>query len=171
MSDEVLSRAGIHQIAWQVRDDEANPEDAKKLIEQFIDHFDRRDPLPPELLRYVRDSFDAYLCGDRKTLDRAFGLKRKRGRPKADEFDQIAMAAEVLRSRLSGATHQHALSVASRICHRSESVIGEAWTAHQQNGLVQLRLERNHDRYPWSTEEIERLTEIFGAKGWFLTPE
>ncbi len=171
MSDEALSPAGIHQIAWQIRDDEADPEDARKLIEQFRDMYDGSEPLPPELLRHIRDSFNDYLTGNRKSLDRAFGLKRRRGAPKVDEYVRIAMAAEVLRSRLSGATHQHALLVASRICHRSESVIGEAWTAHQQNGLVQLRLERNHDRYPWSTEEVERLTEIFGAKGWFITPE
>jgi len=170
MTDEILSRAEIHQIASQVLDDEADPDDAKKLIEQFRDTFDREDRLPLELLRYVRDSFDAYLSGERRTLDRAFGRSRKSGRPKVEQSVQIEMATEVLRARLKGATHQDALLVTAEKFNRSESIIGVAWV-YQQEGLQMLRLERDHDRHPWSATEEVRLTEIFGEKGWFFTPE
>ena len=171
MTDEALSRATIHQIAWQIRDDEADPADAKKLLREVVRYLEQSDASPPELERHLRDSLARYLSGECPSLDRAFGLTRKSGRPKADEYDRIEMAAEVLRARIAGATHQDALRIAGDRCHKSESVIGEAWAAHKFNGLIMLRVERDHDRYPWSAEEVEKLTEILGKDPWFLAPE
>ena len=167
--EDSISRADIHQIAWRVRDDEADPEDVRKLLEYICNLVDRKAQLPPEILRYVKDSLRAFLSDSANSLDGAFGLKkRNRGRPKADETERRSMATEVLRSRLAGSSHRNALGVvADRFC-KGESTISDAWVDWKQEAFIALRLERDPDEFPWSEEEMQRLEEIFRKEQRFL---
>ncbi len=167
-NEDSISRSEINQIAWQVRDDEADPAEVRRLLENIRCLIDNREPLPPEVLRYVRDSLRVFLDDPAKTLDQAFGIKKGRGRPKADASIRIAMAVEVLRLRLAGSSHRDALDdVGDRFC-KSESVISDAWAAHRPDALITLRLERDLEKFPWSEEEMQRLEEIFEKEQRFL---
>ena len=90
-----LNSAEVNQIACEILDQTAKPEDARRLLSQFCDLYDwgiynfqgdqtRQFQL---LLRYIQDSLRNYLNGNRKTLEAAFGLKMKKARPNADLND------------------------------------------------------------------------------------
>jgi len=164
-----ISRAEIYQIAWRVRDDEADPEEVRRLLEYICNRIDQEERLPPEVLRYVRDSLREFLDGSAKSVDGALGLKkRKRGRRKADETERRSMATEVLRLRLAGSSHRNALGVVATRFFKEESTISDACVDWKQDALIALRLERDPDVFPWSEEEMQRLEEIFRKEQRFL---
>jgi hypothetical protein len=103
-----LTETQINLIAFAIRDGIAKPEDAKRLMAHFCELVERRQPLPPRLLEHFREAFRFYLDGTKK-LESALGVVRKRGRPRRDEIKRAEMAAEVLRQRLTGKTHEQAL--------------------------------------------------------------
>lgn len=160
-----LTPAAIHQIAWEIRDGEADPEDARRLLELFCEC--RDGSCPPELIQHLRSAFSAYLEG-RRTIESALGLARRKGRPKADADMRQRMAAEILRYRLAGMSHQECLARVSEKFGWGETIVGEAWRDNQQNALIILRLERALNEYPWTASEVERLNEIFASAQWFI---
>ncbi|NIR48065.1 hypothetical protein GWO43_06445 [candidate division KSB1 bacterium] len=180
LEENELSPADIFQITLDVREQAAEPDDARKLLQIFCElqelwtgnGLDKDNYRKFEfILQHFRDSFQSYLNGDRKTLEAALGLKRKKARPKADPQIRTEMAAEVLRLRLKQISHQDALEEVSHKFGWGITVIGEAWAAHKQDALILLRLERALDSYPWSPDEFERLKVILGKEPWFLTSE
>lgn len=171
LQPDELTQADIIQIAFEIREQTADPEDARRLLSQFCDFYDdRNETIPHELIMHLRDSFRSFLAGEQK-LESAFGLKRKRARPKADPKMRTLMAVELLRLRLIKVSHQDALNEVSEKFGWGVSVIGEAWNAHKQDALICLRLERTLDASAWMPDEITRLTEIFGKEPWILAPE
>lgn len=165
-----LTQADVNQIAFEIREQIADPEDARRLLQQFCDlyalwggdKFEADQARQFEiLLRHLRDSFHNYLRGNRKTLEAAFGLKRGMGRPKADRETRIMLATEVLRMRLKNQNHQDALMEVAEKFNCSESVVGEAWAEYKQEAVISLRQERPQDAYPWTSEEAEKLNEIY----------
>lgn len=167
---EKLSRAAIHGIAWDIREGEASPEDARSLLECFCNAFDDKESIPPELLRHLRDAFSTFLKGE-KSIEAALGIARKTGRPKADAEIRAQMAREILRLRLGGTSHQNALAAVSERFGWGETIVAEAWKCHQQDAIALIRMERHLESYPWTPEEVTRLDEIFADKSWYLTPE
>lgn len=167
--DNSLSRAEIYQIAWQVRDDDADPEEVRNLLRYLCVLIDREEPLPPEIQRYVRDSLRAYLDGSAKNLDGAFGLqKRGEGRRKKSGKMELEMATEVLRLRLAGSKHRRALDdVASQFC-KGKTTISDAWADWKQDAFISLRLERDLDKHPWTEKEMQILEQIFKKEQQFL---
>ena len=164
-----ISRAEIYQIAWQVRDDEADPEEVRRLLEYICNRIDQKERLPPEILRYLRDSLREFLDGSAKSVDGALGLKkRKRGRRKISELTRLKMATEVLRLRLAGSNHRNALTVVGAQFFKEETTISDAWAARKYDALIALRVERDLDRFPWSDKEVQRLEEIFRKEQRFL---
>lgn len=163
-----LTPAAIFQIVGDVKDRKADPQDAKQLLAHFCDCYDRREPIPPELLMHLRDSFSAYLSG-RQSIESALGLARRTGRPNADPEMRIAMATEVLRMRLENRTaHQEALAQVSEKFGWGITIVSEAWAAHRLDAVLMLRLERQMDSCPWSDDERERLLEIFEGVPGFI---
>ena len=176
-----LTQADINQITIEIREQTADPNDARRLLEQFCTLYDLwgSEEFKPDqarkfeiLLRHVSDSLHDYLTGNRKTLEAALGLKRKKARPKADPKIRIEMATEVLRLRLfEKNTYEEARERVSRKFGWVESIISEAWRAHKQDALICLRLERALENYPWTPDEVKRLTKIIGKEPWFISPE
>jgi hypothetical protein len=163
-----LNSIEVNQIACEILDQTAKREDARRLLSQFCDLYDfgvhnfQEDQARQfeVLLRYLRDSFISHLEEDR-TIESALGLKGKIGRPKADPNTQMQMARDVLRLRLKNLSHQDALVQVSKKFGWVESVIGKAWKEYKQDGVILLRQERSSDAYPWTPEEVEKLTKIY----------
>ena len=59
----------------------ADPDDAKKLLKLFCDCIDNSEPIPDDILGFLKHAFTSVLT-EEKTLDKALGLKRKRGTPR-----------------------------------------------------------------------------------------
>jgi hypothetical protein len=172
MRPDDLTQAEVNLIACAVREQAAEPEEARRLLEHFCNLYDLWNGGKFEkeeqarqfeiLLRHLRDSFIIHLKEDR-TLESALGLKRKKARPKADPNIRMQMAMEVLRLRLKNLSHQDALVQVSKKFLWGESVIGEAWKEYKQDGVIMLSQERRKasDTYPWTPEEAEKLTKIY----------
>jgi hypothetical protein len=142
---EPLTSFQINQIAFAARDGVANPEDAKRLMAHFCDLVERRKPLPSRLTEHFREAFTDYLDGA-KSLEVAFGVKRKKGRPPADANLRIEMAAEVMRHRLAGKSHEKALIHSAVKFGYTETIVSEAWHANRMAALDLVIRERdNHD--------------------------
>ena len=177
--DEVSPRE-LNDIAWDVRDGMADPEDVKRVLIYFCGLVEENRPLPLELRKYLKDAFRSYLDKSSTSIESALGLKRgKRGRPKANEDERIAIATEILRHRLSGSSHEEAVSKVGEEFHKGSTVIGEAWATFKQDAIYVLRMERPLDHYPWTQDEVQRLSEIYEEhlralqkldEPWFVPP-
>jgi hypothetical protein len=149
----------MNLIAFDIRNGIAKPEDAKRLLDHFCELVERRKPVPPRLLEHLREAFRAFLDGA-KTLDRALGMKRKKGKPPADEITRVDMAAEVMRCRLAGKTHEQALIATAQKFGWVESIISEAWAKYRGLGLDQILVERRNLNPKFTDEEKVRLGEM-----------
>ena len=135
-TEDELSPREINDIAWDVRDKEADPEDVKRILIYFCGLVEEGRPLPFELRKYLKDAFMSFLDDSGTSIESALGLKRgKRGRPRASEDERIAMAAEILRHRLSGSSHEEAIFSVGDKFHKGATVLGEAWAAYKQDAI------------------------------------
>ena len=158
--EKSLSPAEFNLISSQVHDDEADPEEVRELLEDICSRVDREEQLPPVVLRYIRDSLRAYLDDSRKSLDRSFGVKRRRGKPRADPGPRIKMATEFLRLRLKRKGHRLATMEVGRKFKKERTVIEEAWAAHKFDAFLALWSERSKNKNPWTEREISQLEKI-----------
>jgi len=175
-----LSPNEILEIASEIREQTAKPDDARQILEHFCDLHDLwltnrlNDDQSSQfkiLLQHLRDSLHNYLSGNRKTLESALGLKRKKARPKADPEIRIDMAYEVLILRLTKMSHQDALREVSEKFGWGITVISEAWATHKFDVLAKMRFERSANSRPWKPDEFKRLKEIFCKKPRVITSE
>lgn len=157
-----LTPATLQRTVWHIRAGKADAADARRLMAHFCELWERQAPMPRILLQHLHDAFHAFLYSG-KTLEAALGLSRKRGRPHV-ETARMQMAAEILRIRLSGTSHQEALAEVSEQFGCGLTVLGEAWATYKHYAIVLLRKERGLDRYPWSEQEVARLCEIYDWK-------
>lgn len=151
------SSAEISSITLDIRKGKANTEDAKGLMLQFCYYIDNEIPPSKELLWHIRDGFKAIL--DKEKPARALEPTRKKGKPKDDD-SKIAIAKEVLRSRLNGKSHISAVAEACVNFNRERTVVGEAWTRNKYDALLELRYERGWDN-PWTLGDVQKLDKIF----------
>ena len=133
----------VDMIALNVREGKADPCDVRGLIEMYCDLVDADIPHPRGLQVFLRDSFRRCL-GKKCSMESAFGLKRRKGRPNASEHVQIQIATDVLRLRLQAVLHQEALEQVAQRWGYAESVIGQAYGAHRLSAVAVLRNERSN---------------------------
>ena len=165
-----MTESQINQIAFAVRDGIAKPEDARRLLEHFVELVDRGKPVSPRLLEHLREAFSAYLNGT-KSLEQAVGVARKKGRPPADEIIRAEMAAEVMRLRLAGISHQQALSETARKYGWAESIISTAWRGHRMSALQLIAAERVNSVPRFAEQEKKLLKRMFRDMPELDTPE
>jgi hypothetical protein len=180
-----FSRSELELLAFAVREGRATPDDARALLTLFcqcVEHrlITARNQVADGLLEYVREAFRAYLNGERvgnrdsadkrgvavvkvKSIEVAFGLRRRVGRPFADEQKRMEIAARVLRHRLTGMSHQRALSETGGAFHCDESIVSEAWRDHRVSAAVLLSLERQGGP-PMTDIEARRLRKALGKR-------
>lgn len=161
--DDKLTPVDIHQIAVDVSEGKAEPEDARRLMQHFCDCMVKGEKVPDVLLEHFKNAFRAYL-NEGKSIEAALGITRKRGRPAGSTnpfVDNTDLAYEIARRRLSGASHQNALEQVEQIIGVGQTAIGEAWVRHKMDVWIELRIERELEGRPWTDEEITRLEAIF----------
>lgn len=153
-----VSIVQINQIAFEVRDGEAKPEDARLLMKAFCDSAEQ-GAIPNRLITHLRDVFRRHLdtgC----TIDAALGLTRKKGAPKIEEQRSIELAAAVLRARLAGESHQEALDTAAENCGSNKTAMGEAW---KKNRMAAVAIVHNERPEGFSEDEKSKLEEILNG--------
>lgn len=158
--ERVLTNSDIRQIAGNLRDDRAAPDDARMLLEQFVHGCYADDGPPSELLIYLRDAFSDFLYGG-KSLQVALHLKKSRGRPKANRAMHVDMATELLHHRLEkDVSHEKAVDHVVEKFGYGRTVVTDAWGAYKNNALERLRSERPAND-PWSPQQLEILTKTY----------
>lgn len=195
--EETLGPGSINWLASNVADGTATPEDARRLLVEFVRQADTGS-VHPLLVAHLRTCIGAYLNGRKvldpapqagrdsavgvltATLDKAFGLIRVApGGPRTDRDTKIEVAAEVLGRYLADESLPNAIASVSvdRKARNApiawESKIKEAWNEHKADGLVYLRISRLPDVDPsahWTPQEIARLNVLFYGELWYVPP-
>ena len=183
-SEDDVTPATISNIAWDIQENNADPEDVRRILTYFCVLVDERRAVPDGLQSLLRDCFRAYLNGSAKTVDQAIGLVRsRRGRPPVDKVEQAIIAARVLEARIAHSTLQDALEeVAEKHeCHKTK--VGDAWGKFKGHAVPMLLVLRSFNgEGQFTAAEWERVRKIFGKdhtkmEKWFseqpraITPE
>jgi hypothetical protein len=185
---EVLSDGTIHWIASTVADGTATPEDARRLLVDFVEQVNR-GRVTERTLEHLRDCIAAYLGGEKKilpdtnsgrplvkvvpvpTLEKAFGLDRPfRGPARLTEDVVDIVAHTVLRYRLGGDTFEQARDRAAADHHKSPSRVGECWARGKQAAYETERVSRSMDGESWTEDDVRRLQKIYAEDSWFSPP-
>jgi hypothetical protein len=155
------SSSKLIQIAFAARDGTTNRGDVCEALKLFCGCTRAKEPIPLQLIRFVAESFGRYLGfkdnygpdeRSAKSLDSAFGLLRRKGRPGADDKVRMEIAAAVLRLRLRGIPHQEALACVAEAYGWGITLTGKAFRDHLASAVALLRIER-----PFTLEENLRL--------------
>ena len=182
---EPLGAGTEHHIASCVADGTATPEDARRLLQEFVRQAGK-GKVSARMIEHFAACIGAYLEGKKRllpaanagrleplgvpiqTLEKAFGLKRiAPGQPRTDEDTLAEVAMQVLELLLAGDSVQEACGkVADRRKSREEKVssdsqVLDAWSTHKLQGCVFLRICRVVEQDPWSPEELRKLNQIF----------
>ena len=124
----------------------ADPDDAKKLLKLFCDCIDKSEPVPDDILIFLKHAFTAVLT-EEKTLDKALGLKRKRGTPKRDEEKDIRVALQFLKLKNAGETYlSTTISLAEKL-NISQGHVKKCWKRYKEDAKLRLRLEQYRESH------------------------
>lgn len=165
--EDDLTPGVIANIAWDVSEASADPEDVKRVLAYFCSLVDEGKQLPIEMQDFLKDGFRRFLKDEATSVDQGLGLVRsKTGRPKADEDKRRQMAAYVLRERLSGKAHQEVLEDVAEEFGVSASTVGDAWSDHNATAPEWLLAERVlvTGQGSFSEEETRRLQKIYAKR-------
>jgi hypothetical protein len=192
---EPLGPGTENYIASCVADGTVSPDDARRLLVEFVRQADAGGKISPTLIEHFADCIRAYLAGTRsvllapnagrnepmnvpiQTLEKAFGLRRiAPGQPRVDEDTLSVVAMEVLEHLLKGDSLEDASAVVAEDRKAageqvsSETQVREAWATHKMPGLVFSRISRAVDGVGWSDHELRRLAVIFKAEPGVVPP-
>jgi hypothetical protein len=177
--EDELTLGQICEIASDIRDGKADPEQARRLLRHFLDCTERGRPdqkvLPDPLLEFFRYVFTVYLKNPRPgNLERLLGLTPGRGKPAnpktAENYHMIAW--EVLRRRLEGKLFSDAVLDASEKFRIHERNVQDIWGDHKHVALgleaVCRGLEASDKKAWWTNEEKIRLRKMYAdnAQRW-----
>jgi hypothetical protein len=136
--DDQLSPGEVMELISDRREGKAHPGDVRRLLATFCKYGAARE----EVVEYLREGCATFVKGDYRTLDRALGLTRGRGKPRADEDRPPRMAMKVLRSRLSGNSFEVATEETAESFGCGVTTISEAWAACWPDAIDALLAER-----------------------------
>ena len=124
----------------------ADPDDAKKLLKLFCDCIDKSEPVPDDILFFLKHAFTS-IIKEEKTANRALGLKRKRGTPKRDEEKDIRVALQFLKLKNAGETYlSTTISLAEKL-NISEDQVKKCWKQYKDDAKLRLRLEQYRESH------------------------
>lgn len=167
--DSPPSIGTINQIAFEVRDGTADPDDVKAVLALFCQCVKNGSQFPAGLIGYLSDSFARFLQGEK--IERALGLKGKRGARKRTEEKDIATALAMLKAQMSGATYETAEYDVGEALERGRSQVADAWRENKQEAFLRLRIELFNEGRGFSEEEKARVIKILGREPWLrVTP-
>jgi hypothetical protein len=175
--EEVLTPGGICHIAWQIRDGNHDPMQARRLLKHFLEVTERGRPdqkvLPEPLLQFLRDAFTGYLHDPRKgRLEKLLGLVAPDKRPQKKEKDHHHIAWAVLRERLNGKSLLSATMTVSKEWGISQRRTEDIWAMHKGFALdlqmVSRAMDSAEGKAGWSDKEKARLQKIYPKLGKIL---
>ena len=141
-----MNTAEIKDLIDAIYHGNADPNDAKKLLKLFCDCLDKSEPVPNDILIFLKHAFTAVLT-EEKTLDKALGLKRKRGTPKRDEEKDILVALQFLRLKNAGETYlSTTISLAEKL-NISQGHVKKCWKQYKDDAKLRLRLEKYRENH------------------------
>jgi len=178
----------IHQIACSIKDGEADPKDAKHMMELFCNYVNKEiqgrkqvygcppdKQIPNGLLLLFRDAFKAILKG--KTPEQALGIKRRKGGARKTEL-HIDTAMEYLKLAIKDIKPTEIKEQLDFKFNLGKSQLEGIWKKYKVEALWQLRDEREKSNpfrfenpfrpkeitilkklYPWTPEDEKRLKE------------
>lgn len=170
LADEELSGGVIFQIYWDIREGNADPEQAKRLLRQFLECTETGRPeqkvLPEPLIEYFRHAFAEYLKNPKRgQLERLLGLVAPRKRPRTQERKHHDIAWTVLERRLQGETLENAASYVSKRFNIAENKVQDIWAKHKMFALTLEAVSRGRKdpegRARWTPTEASRLEKIY----------
>jgi hypothetical protein len=126
----------------------ADPNDAKKLLKLFCDCLDKSEPIPDDILIFLKHAFTS-IIKEEKTANRALGLQRKRGTPRRDEKKDKLIALQFLKLLNSGEPHVSARLILAERFFISEGQVKKCWANYEEEARLLLRM----DNYLENTSE------------------
>lgn len=161
-----LTAGVVFQIAWQIREGNADPEQAKRLLRAFLGETETGVPaqkaLREDLLEFFREAFRRILSGQDANL--ALGLSRGNHRPPGqNEQRDWDIAYRVLLGRIRGKTQRSVAVTLAAEDYRGELSYREIETIaakHRQNAFVYLSLNMRLNGLTLTDTEQKRLTKI-----------
>ena len=118
----------------------ANPNDAKELLQLFCDCIDNSEPIPDDILIFLKHAFTS-IINEEKTANRALGLQRKRGTPRRDEKKDKLIALQFLKLLNSGEPHVSARLILAERFFISEGQVKKCWANYEEEARLLLRIE------------------------------
>ena len=135
-----MNTAEIKDLIDSIYHGNANPNDAKELLQLFCDCIDKSKPIPIDILIFLKHAFTSVLT-EEKTLDKALGLKRRRGTPKRDEEKDALVALQFLKLLNSGEPHVSARLILAEKLFISEGQIKKCWANYEEEARYLLRMD------------------------------
>ena len=130
-------------IQSSIQENPALKVDARRYLTEFC-NLEEGEELPPDLLTFFQDAFEALLEGSAKCADQALGLTpSKRGRPPSDFYEYRSLATKVLEARVTGKSHQIALEEVGERQDCGKTKVGEAWAKHKDSALYEIQFLRS----------------------------
>jgi hypothetical protein len=120
----------------------ADPDDAKKLLKLFCDCIDNSEPIPDDILIFLKHAFTS-IIKEEKSANRALGLKRKRGTPRRDEEKDTLVALQFLKLLNSGEPHVSARLMLTEKLFISEGQVKKCWARYEDDARLLLRIEKH----------------------------
>lgn len=163
-----LTPAVVQQIVCDVEDGNPDPEQAKRLLHNFVECTKQRRPYSEPLLRHLANAFAGFLEDSRDgNLERLLGLRSPSNRPSENTRRDHQMAWDVLTRVLNGETVTRATTMlATKQLGPRE--FEKAWLKHKALALTLekiTRIENSPDgKSTWSASEDRQLAKYFGLK-------
>lgn len=159
-----LSPATIFQIAWKIQEADHDPEDAKLLLHKFCDLYKKSEPIPPQLLRFINDSFCAYLNGEHKQLETAFGLTNKTRTKSYSEEVAFQICEYIWERRLAGDKPGTVMHDAINHFGWGKNTTETIWKGNRWDALISYRLQLRDSGRDLSADEIKIANKILKAE-------
>lgn len=161
--EDEVSPATINNVAYDIRENRADPDDVRRVLNYFCLLVEEGEELPFELRELLKDGFRAYLDGPAISVDQGLGLTRTgRGRRPVDEIDQSILAAEYLESRIAGASDFDAKEdvATQNVCGKTK--VGYAWKDFKGQAVPIAQCLRSYrGEQPFTDDEWQRIGRIY----------
>ncbi len=139
-----VSDGAIAATLSDVLEGGADREDAKRMLAEFCRQYTEHGGVSERMQNYVVQCLQRLLSGKVSSLDAAFGLKRRRGRPTNSWDDDVLLAARVAELKHQGGTGEAAREQVAAELHKSPEQVKEIEARTREDGEAVAEFLRTH---------------------------